>query len=117
MDKEKQKKGDNKSSILAENLFVNALAQSAAEHLEKFDTDLARGATEQAIEHLKQTRKALAYCLTHLTSERLSKQENQLNLNLQARKFMVSENGNISWRFLSPNLENLYERLSRKAGQ
>lgn len=103
------------TSSLADRLFGKALSQSAAEHLEKAKADLARGATDQASEHLKRTGKALAHSLTHMTSERLSEQENQLYLNLQSRKYRVSEDGFISERMLDPDTENLYRRLSRKA--
>lgn len=104
-----------KSSTLADRLFSKAFTQNAQEHLEKAKQDMARGATEQVNEHLKRTIMALAQPLTHMTSPRLSEQENEEWLELQQRKYRVQENGMIWEKDLGKDTEARLRSLGKKA--
>lgn len=103
------------SGLLADKLFGKAFAKNAEEHLEKAKTDLARGAEEQAGEHLKQVGLSLAQELTKTTSPRLSDGENEEWLSLQQRKYRVTKDGFMMENFLDDVSETRIQFLSRKA--
>lgn len=103
------------SGLLADKLFGKAFAKNAEEHLEKAKADLARGAQEQASQHLKEVGLSLAQALVKMTSPRLSDSENEEWLMLQKRKYSVSQDGFISERFLDEGSETRIRLLSRKA--
>lgn len=76
---------------------------------------MARGATEQANEHIRKVGLASAHALSNMTSARLSDEENEIWLRLQHQKFSVEKSGFISERPLNEGSEALLRRLERKA--
>jgi hypothetical protein len=110
-----QPKGEPKPSTLADRLFGRAMINNVGEHLEKAQQDLARGATEQANEHLKRAGAQLAHSTTHMTSPRLSEDENLEWLRLQGMKYHVNKSGMISIMMLDDSFEQRIKFLGRKA--
>lgn len=106
---EEGKQEEKKGIPLAESLFGRAFHKKAAEHLNAAKADLARGALEQAGEHQRRAGPMVAHAITHLTSERLTEEENAEWLRLQERKYFINPSG----RIITNKLDDLEEeRLS-----
>ncbi len=107
--------------VLAARFVAEGLLKKAVDHLGSANRDMARGALDQASEHLDRGFKANAVRLATSPLPGLTDDENTELINLKASKYRVSDEGLISMNILDKRreerLQDLYRLSRERSGQ